>query len=249
MTDAVALIPTIAGIAVLAALGAVVLRTAGVAGWWAPAVAVLRGGVQLAVLSIVLTGAIGDPLWVAVALAVMFAVASVTSARRVAWAWRSFGIIASGMLAGVATTLVVIFATGAVELAPRYLLALGGILIGNAMTVATLAARRVHEGVDQHWDEIEGWFALGAAPRQATAGFARRAIGEALVPSTDQTRTTGLVTLPGAFIGAIFGGLDPIDAGRFQVVVLAGILAAGAITAVIVARGLAPVRQRPLPPR
>lgn len=238
-------IPTLIGIALLVALAAVVLRYAGAGGWWVPALAVLRGGLQLAALSIVLTGVITDPLWVGIALAVMFSVASTTSARRISWGWRRFGIIASAMLAGVASTLVIIFASGAVDLAPRYLLALGGILIGNSMTVATLAARRVREGIDEHWDEVEGWFALGATPRQATAGFARRAIGEALVPSTDQTKTTGLVTLPGAFIGAIFGGLDPIEAGRFQIVVLAGILAAGTITSVIVARGLAPVTQRP----
>lgn len=43
---------------------------------------------------------------------------------------------------------------------------------------------------------------------------------------TDQTKTTGLVTLPGAFVGAIFGGVSPLEAGRFQIVVLAAIMAA-----------------------
>jgi putative ABC transport system permease protein len=51
--------------------------------------------------------------------------------------------------------------------------------------------------------------------------------------------------LPGAFVGAIFGGVSPLEAGRFQVVVLAAIMAAGAITAVVVAGWMAPVRQRP----
>ncbi|MCU1580761.1 MAG: hypothetical protein JWO01_149, partial [Microbacteriaceae bacterium] len=67
----------------------------------------------------------------------------------------------------------------------------------------------------------------------------------ALIPPTDQTKTTGLVTLPGAFVGAIFGGVSPIEAGRFQIVVLAAIMSAGAITAVIVMRILAPVKVRP----
>ena len=69
-----------------------------------------------------------------------------------------------------------------------------------------------------------------------------------LIPATDQTKTTGLVTLPGAFVGAIFGGLSPLEAGRFQIVVLASIMAAAAITAVVVARGLGPIRSRPTVP-
>jgi putative ABC transport system permease protein len=53
------------------------------------------------------------------------------------------------------------------------------------------------------------------------------------------------VTLPGAFVGAIFGGVSPLEAGRFQIVVLAAIMAAGTITAVVLVSGLAPVRTRP----
>ena len=86
---------------------------------------------------------------------------------------------------------------------------------------------------------------LGATPRQSTHELARDAVYAALIPSTDQTKTTGLVTLPGAFVGAIFGGVSPLEAGRFQIVVLASIMAAGAITAVIVALWLSPVRVKP----
>ena len=54
------------------------------------------------------------------------------------------------------------------------------------------------------------------------------------------------MTLPGAFVSAIFGGVSPLEAGRFQIVVLAGIMAAGAVTAVLVALWLAPVRVKPV---
>jgi putative ABC transport system permease protein len=46
-------------------------------------------------------------------------------------------------------------------------------------------------------------------------------------------------------VGAIFGGLSPLEAGRFQIVVLASIMAAGSITAVMLVHMLAPVRVRP----
>lgn len=239
------LMPTLVGIALLITIGALVLAWARVGKWWSPALAVLRGALQLAVLSVVLTGVITSPYWVTAALLVMFCVAAVTSVQRIGWSIRKLSIVALAMFAGVGVSLLIIFATGAIEFAPRYLLALGGILIGGAMTVATLTVRHVQQLTTERWSEVEGWFALGATPRQATSAFAIQSVREALVPSTDQTKTTGLVTLPGAFIGAIFGGLDPLEAGRFQIVVLAAILAAGAITAVMVARGLAPVRQKP----
>lgn len=246
MTAPANLIPTLIAVGILIAVAATVLATARVRQWWAPALAVIRGAVQLAILSFILTGVISDPWWVALALAVMFTVAAVTSARRIRWSVRHFTIASGAMLAGVGASLVIIFLTGAIELQPRYVLALGGILIGNAMTVATLAARQVYQRIDEHWGEVEGWLALGATGRQATSAFSKLAIHEALVPSTDQTKTTGLVTLPGAFIGAIFGGLNPLEAGRFQIVVLAAILASAAITSVIVANALAPVKQRPV---
>ena len=93
---------------------------------------------------------------------------------------------------------------------------------------------------------MEAWLALGATPRQSTVDLARTAVYAALIPSTDQTKTTGLVTLPGAFVGAIFGGVSPLAAGAFQITVLASVMAAGSITAVVVVRALAPVRVRPV---
>lgn len=153
--------------------------------------------------------------------------------------------VAGAMASGILVSAVVVFGSGAIALSPRYALALGGIVIGNAMSIATIAGRRFRELVDDRWDEVEGWLALGATPGRATADLVRRAVSAALVPTVDQTRTTGLVTLPGAFVGAVFGGVSPLEAGRFQIVVLAAIMATGSITAVLLTRWLAPVRTRP----
>lgn len=74
----------------------------------------------------------------------------------------------------------------------------------------------------------------GATSRQACRDVVRAAAAEALVPGLDQTRTVGLVTLPGAFIGALLGGADAVAAARFQLVVLVGLLCAQVLTAVVV---------------
>ncbi len=61
-----------------------------------------------------------------------------------------------------------------------------------------------------------------------------RPIKESLIPSIDQTKATGLVTLPGAFVGALMGGASPAQAAQFQLVVLAGIMLAMTITGLVV---------------
>jgi putative ABC transport system permease protein len=149
------------------------------------------------------------------------------------------------MLLGPLAVMAIVFVTGAIQFSPRYALAIGGIVIGNTMTVAILTERVFRTSVRDHWPEVEGWLALGATPRQSTVDLARAAIRTALLPSIDQTRTTGIVVLPGAFVGAIFAGASPLEAGRFQVVVLAGILAAGVLTAAVLTRLVGGVTQQP----
>ena len=214
---------------------------------WSPVLAIVRGVVQFAAISVILTGIIESPTWIAVALVAMFAVAVAVAVGRAGWSGRAIATMATSIGAGVLTATGLVFATGALDLTARYALALGAIIIGNSMTIAAMSARLFTESVSDHWDEVEGWLALGATPRRSTLGLARRAVRTALIPSIDQTKTTGLVVLPGAFVGAIFGGLSPLAAGRFQIIVLAAIMAAGAITAVLVAVWMGPIRTKPSP--
>ena len=238
-------VPTLLGVALLMTLTLVVLWGSRTPHRLAPAWAIVRGTAQLAAISLVLSKVITSAVWVSLALLIMFTVASVTAARRINWSWGHLALVSSAMGCGITITLAIVFATGSIAFTPRYALAIGGIVIGNAMTIATLSGRRFTDSVDQGWEQVEGWLALGATPRQSTLGLARKAVYSALIPATDQTKTTGLVTLPGAFVGAIFGGVSPLQAGMFQIIVLASVMAAGSITAVVVIRTLAPVRVRP----
>ncbi|WP_336792730.1 ABC transporter permease [Gordonia malaquae] len=241
-------IATAVAVIVLAGVSVGVLRWYGVRERWATASAILRGMVQLAVVSVALTGLITHPGLVLLAVSVMFTVAVGTAARRLAAPgafWRTAGFVALAVASGVVVALGVVFATGALEPTSRYLLALSAIVIGNTMNITTLTGRRLTETLIERWGEVEAWLALGATPRQAAASMARHAVHSALVPSIDQTKTTGLVTLPGAFVGAIFGGLSPVEAGRFQVLVLAALLASGSIAAVVTAQVRASSPTRP----
>jgi putative ABC transport system permease protein len=238
-------VPSVVGVAILAAITTIVLAVFHVPHVWAPLRAIARGAVQLAVISVILSGIITSPAWIAAALAVMLCIAASVATGRIGWSRRSALTMFTSIVTGVLVAGVTVFSAGALEFTSRYALAIGAIIIGNAMSIATLTGRMFTSGVVDHWDEVEGWLALGAPPRTSTLHLARRAVREALVPTVDQTRTTGLVVLPGAFVGAIFGGISPIEAGRFQLVVLAAILAAGSITAALVVSWMGPVRVKP----
>ena len=221
-------------IVILMALTYAVLRVASVEVGWAPLTAVVRGGLQLALVGLALRGVLSEPPTVALALIVMLSIASWTAAGRLKALGRVWRSVTIAMIAGVAASLVVVFAVDALPFNARYVVALSGIVIGNSMTGATLAGRHLLAGLRSRRHEIEGWLALGATPRQAVRDVARGAAGEALVPVMDQTRTTGVVTLPGAFIGALLGGADPTQAARFQLIVLVSLLATEAIVATLV---------------
>jgi putative ABC transport system permease protein len=223
----------IAAVIVCALVSVGVLAAFRVRAFLRPAIAVFRGSVQLGILSLVLSGIIADIRWVGAVLILMLAAAAWTASGRLGRNRRTIAAVACAMAAGVAVTGIVVFGLGAVPLTGRYLLAVGGIVIGGAMTVATVTGRARAAMLTDRWDQVEGWLALGARPRRATADIARESAWTGLVPLTDQTRTTGLVVLPGAFVGAVFGGLSPWDAGVFQITVLAALVCSGSITAVV----------------
>jgi putative ABC transport system permease protein len=242
------LIRTVIGVVVLLAITYAVLRAGQVRLGWAPFIAIVRGSVQLALVGLALRGVLKAPPTVVAALAVMVTTASWTATHRL----KAFGKVGKAVTLCVATgsaaSLVTVFALDVLPFNARYIVALSGIVIGNSMTGTTLAGRHLYAGMIARREEIEAWLALGATSRQAVRDVARRAAGEAMVPGMDQTRTTGLVTLPGAFIGALLGGADPTQAARFQLVVLAALLATQAVASTMIVHLLGAPAQLPVDP-
>lgn len=197
---------------------------------WLQPFAIIRATLQLGVLTLILSSVIRSDLWVAVFLLVMVLAAAWVVLRRLRLAWRYLPLFVGTIAAAAAIPTILVFSTGAVQFSPRYVLAVGGIVIGNTMTVSTLMGRSLSGLLVAQRDEIEAWLSVGATPRRAAQRVIRSAASTSLIPSTDQTRTTGIVTLPGAFVGAVFAGASPLAAAEFQLIVLAAILTAGAVT-------------------
>ncbi|MDX6325234.1 MAG: UDP-glucose/iron transport system permease protein [Nocardioidaceae bacterium] len=220
----------------LTGLTLLVARLARVGIGWFPFWAITRAVVQLTVIALLLRGILSVPWTVAGFILLMLATASATAAGRLSELWHGRRTALLGVLAGALSTLVVIFGLRMVAFEVRYLVAVGGIVIGNSMSAATLAGRNFLRGARSRRSEVEAWLSLGATSAQAHQEIGREAVRESLLPTLDQTKSTGLVTLPGAFVGALFGGASPAVAAQFQLVVLAGIALTMTVTGIVVTR-------------
>ncbi|GAA2156299.1 ABC transporter permease [Nocardioides koreensis] len=225
-----------AGLLAMTGLTLLLARWAGVGLGLFPLWAIIRAVVQLTVIALLLRGILSVPWTVAGFILLMLTTASWTAMGRLAELWNGRRTAVLGVLAGALVTLVVIFGLRLVDFQVRYLVAVGGIIIGNSMTAATLAGRNFLRGSRARKEEIEAWLSLGATPAQAHEAIGREAVRESLLPTLDQTKSTGLVTLPGAFVGALFGGASPATAAQFQLVVLAGIALTMTVTGIVVTR-------------
>lgn len=203
-------------------------------------VAVVRAVVQLAVVSAIIAAIVYSVVFTVLFIAVMYSVAVRTSARRMTrtrtgW-WAGIPIV-SGSLPVVVGLLL----SGLVPLKGIALIPVAGILIGGGMTATSLAGRRALDDLTSRRGEVEAALSLGFSDRDAVLEICRPSAAQALVPALDQTRTVGLVTLPGAFVGMLLGGATPIAAGAVQLFVLVALLAVETVAVVLslelIARG------------
>ncbi|BCJ47625.1 ABC transporter permease [Actinoplanes ianthinogenes] len=234
MTQATIVIgPVLAGVLALLVLVAAAAAAIGRLGVSRAVVtASVRAVVQLALVSLLITAVLRSWWSTAGFVLLMLLVAAATSARRISTlrrGWPAIAPIAAG--AGVAGTVVV--ATGTVPPTEIAVLPIAGILIGGAMTATSLSGRRALDELRDRRGEYEAALALGFLPRDAALEVCRPSAGQALLPALDQTRTVGLVTLPGAFVGVLLGGGSAVQAGATQLLVLVGLLAAEAIAAAV----------------
>ncbi|WP_146070332.1 ABC transporter permease [Arthrobacter sp. GMC3] len=186
-------------------------------------VAGLRALIQLAAVALIIAWLSDRGAWAFAFVALMFVVGAWTSGRRVAPKGR-WWIAAIPIAAGVVPPAAMMFAAGVLPFNALAIIAVIGQQIGGAMSTVTLSGRRIRDELALRNGEVEAAVALGFEWPPARSMVAKPVAGEAVLPTLDQTRTAGLVTLPGAFVGMILGGASPLDAGLIQLLVLISLL-------------------------
>lgn len=204
-------------------------------------VAAVRAFVQLIAVALVIAWIFTHPEGAAVYLGIMLVAAAWTANRRLGGDRRDLMALLAAILLGAGATVVIVAGTGALTFTAQALLPFSAQMIGGAMTTAILAGMRLRDDVRDNLDVFSNYVALGATYRQAGQQFARRASERALVPTLDQTRSAGLVTLPGAFVGMLLGGATPLQAAQVQLLVLIGLLLVQSITALLTTRWVSPL--------
>jgi putative ABC transport system permease protein len=204
------------------------------------AIAVVRSFIQLTIVGYVIKGIFdSDSLWLVVALLAFMVVFGAWTARGRAKAVpRAFFPLLLALATAAAVTLGLVLSLNIFEAKARFLVPVGGMVIGNAMTSASVALNRLADEVRDKAHLIEATLSLGATSRQATSSLVARSLRSGLIPLIDQTKTTGVVFFPGTMVGALLGGASPLNAVRLQLILLWTLMGAAALSSLI-ATGLA----------
>ncbi|HFN8411593.1 TPA: iron export ABC transporter permease subunit FetB [Staphylococcus aureus] len=130
--------------------------------------------------------------------------------------WISFLAIFIGTALPLAGTI----ATGAIQFTANEVIPIGGMLANNGLIAINLAYQNLDRAFVQDGTNIESKLSLAATPKLASKGAIREGIRLAIVPTIDSVKTYGLVSIPGMMTGLIIGGVPPLQAIKFQLLVV-----------------------------
>ena len=148
-----------------------------------------------------------------------------------------FGLRRVAPVRALATAAVVtiglVLALGIFHPRPRYLVPVGGMVIGNAMTAAAVSLNRLADEIRGSALRIEATLALGATSWEASRDLVTRSLRSGMITLIDSTKTTGIVFFPGTMVGMLLAGARPLDAVRLQLILLWSLLGSVALSSVL----------------
>jgi putative ABC transport system permease protein len=175
-----------------------------------------------------------DTLWLVLALlTAMVFFGALTARHRADKVPNAFLPLLIALALAGASTLALVVALGIFEATPRYLVPVGGMVIGNAMTASAVALNRLGDEMHDSRARIEATLALGATAGEAAMPTVRRALRSGMIALVDSTKTTGLIFFPGTMVGMLLAGANPTDAVRLQLILLYVLLGSVSIAALV----------------
>ena len=109
--------------------------------------------------------------------------------------------------------------------APQLVVPLTGMLLGNTVSTLAVGLSRFFESMRERRDEVDTLLALGATAWEAARPSIVSSIRLGLLPTTASLTSAGIVTVPGMMAGQVIAGGNPIDAAKYQFLILAVIAA------------------------
>jgi UDP-glucose/iron transport system permease protein len=209
--------------------------------WWKAdlerdiVVAVVRSFIQLTAIGYVITFVFDqNTVFLVVALlAVMVLFGTFTARHRARKVPHSFWPLLTALALAAVATVGVVVGLGVFPATPRFMVPVGGMVIGNSMTAAAVALNRLGDEVESGARQIEATLALGATSAEAAAPIVRRSLRSGMITLVDSTKTTGVVFFPGTMVGSLLAGASPTAAVRLQLILLWVLLGAVAVAGLV----------------
>ncbi|MCW8972191.1 MAG: iron export ABC transporter permease subunit FetB [Gammaproteobacteria bacterium] len=191
-------------------------------------ISALRTTLQLLLIGVILKVLFDNAtlLWVALLATLMLLIAGrevmARQERRFAGWW--------GYGAGTLSMFVSSFAVTLLALAvliqpdpwylPQYAIPLLGMLLGNTMNGISLGLDRLTGSAWQQRQIIEARLMLGQSAAQAITDIRRESIRVGLVPIVNAMAAAGVISLPGMMTGQILAGAPPLEAVKYQILIM-----------------------------
>ena len=205
------------------------------------AVAALRTVVQLLLIGYVLKWIFRlDAAWAVFAiLFIMVAVAGRTAVQRPSRSFKGASTRAflTLILCGITTTFVVTTAIVHIEpwYRPQYVIPFLGMILGNSLTGISLCLDHILEQLHDKRQYIEMELAHGATRWEAARGVLRDSVRRGMIPIINSMMVVGIVSLPGMMTGQILANVDPLEAVKYQIVVMFMIASATSLGCILMA--------------
>ncbi|CAI6002516.1 unnamed protein product [Closterium sp. NIES-64] len=174
------------------------------------------------------------------AVAVMIVIAAYTASRRAKSVPRGFWVALVAVATGTVTALSLLVSLQVVRLRPRFVIPIGGIVVGSSMTIAANTMQRLADDFQQRRGQLEAALALGASQWEASLPLIKRAVAVGFGPTIDYTKTVGIIQLPGSMTGMIMGGASPQEAVNLQITITFLLLGALSLSCIVSALLAAP---------
>ncbi|MBB6445351.1 ABC transporter permease [Bacillus benzoevorans] len=197
----------------------------------------IRAAIQLIAVGYILHFIFNLKSWplIILMISVMITVA-VINARKKGKGFPGIGCrIAVAIASTEVLTMGLLLSLRIIEPAPQYVIPISGMIIGNGMVVSGLFLNRLKSELETRRDEIKVYLGLGATSKQAISHVMRNTVKASMLPTVDGLKTVGLVQLPGMMTGMIVAGADPIEAVRYQILIMYSFTSSAAIIAIIMA--------------
>jgi putative ABC transport system permease protein len=196
--------------------------------------------VQLLVIGLVLEWVFRLDRWYIVLgmMTVMTLVASIAAITRTAFRYPGIWArsvvatwVSSWLVASLALTVIIQVRPW---YTPQYAIPLLGMILGNTLNGVSLGLDRLGSELSGRRDQVEGSLALGATRWEAARPLVQQAIKTGLIPTINAMMVVGIVSLPGMMTGQLLAGTSPVEAVKYQIVIMFLIASGTALGTVLV---------------